>query len=92
MEALQISCVRTRRVDGAEQITHLGGTLPDGKRWLRTVDAVIDAIENGSRFYVRSTSESVLVSVHRERSGKKTLGVGFDGDSGRLLALPRDRD
>lgn len=89
LEAVRISTVRTRRVSGVEEITHLGGVQRGGTRWF-TLQEIVDAIERGERFFVQSGAESMLLSVHSNGSGKKTLAVGFEPGPGRLLSLPRD--
>ncbi len=88
MDAVQISVIRTQRVRGTEEITHLGAALSAGTRWF-TLDEVIEAIERGERFYVQAGAESMLISVHHNGDGSKTLRVGFDAGLGRLLTLPR---
>jgi hypothetical protein len=90
LEAVRISTIRTRRAQGAEEITHVGGTQRGATRWF-TLDELIGAIERGERFYVQSGAESMLLSVQQNGAGKKTLGVGFEPGVSRLLALPRDR-
>ena len=89
LEAVRISTIRTRRVSGVEEITHLGGVQRSGTRWF-TLQEIVDAIEGGERFFVQSGAESMLLSVHSNGSGKKTLAVGFESGPGRLLSLPRD--
>lgn len=89
MEAVRISTIRTRRVSGVEEITHLGGVQRGGTRWF-TLQEMVDAIEGGQRFFVQSGAESMLLSVQSNGSGKKTLAVGFEPGPGRLLSLPRD--
>jgi hypothetical protein len=76
-------------VSGVEEITHLGGVQRGATRWF-TLQEVVDAIEDGQRFFVQSGAESMLLSVHPNGSGKKTLAVGFEPGPGRLLSLPRD--
>jgi hypothetical protein len=88
VDAVQISVVRTQRVLGTEEITHLGTALSAGTRWF-TLDEVIEAIERGERFYVQAGAESMLISVHHDGDGSKTLRVGFDAGLGRLLTLLR---
>jgi len=89
LEAVRISTIRTRRVSGAEEITHLGGMQRGSTRWF-TVGELVEAIENGERFYIQSGAESMLLSVQMNGAGKKTLAVGFEPGPGRLLNLPRD--
>ena len=88
LEAVRISTIRTRRVSGVEEITHLGGVQRGGTRWF-TLQEMVDAIEGGQRFFVQSGAESMLISVHQNGDGNKTLSVGFDTGLGRLLTLPR---
>ncbi len=89
LEALRISTIRTRRVQGAEEITHVGGIERGTTRWFTIVE-IVEAIERGERFYIQSGAESMLLSVQHDGVGKKTLGVGFEPGPGRLLSLPRD--
>jgi hypothetical protein len=90
MEAILISCVRTRRVGGVDEITHVGGKLADGTPWLASFDSVVQQIESGRRYFVVSSAESMLVSVVHARDGRKVLGVGVEANPSRLLELPRD--
>lgn len=89
LDAIAISFVRSQRVEGSDELTHVGGTLADGTRWLSTVEEAITAIEGGQRYFVELQSESILVSVKHDTRGRKILRVGFDTNSTRLLALPR---
>jgi hypothetical protein len=89
LDAVRISTIRTRRVSAGEEITHLGGSQREGTHWF-TLQEIVDAIELGQRFFVQSGAESMLLSVHMNGSGKKTLAVGFEPGPGRLLNLPRD--
>ena len=88
MEAVRITSIRTRRKDGVEEITHLATLGGDRTQWF-TVQQIIEAMEDGKRFFIQSGSESMLLSVEKNRRGEKTLGVGFDPNPGRLLTLPR---
>jgi len=88
VDAVRISVVRTKRVKGSEEISHVGAALNAGIRWF-TLPEVIEAIEHGSRFYMQAGAESMLISVHQNGDGNKTLSVGFDTGLGRLLTLPR---
>lgn len=89
MSARRITAVRTRRVKGAEELTHLGEGPGSGYHWM-TVREVIRAVENGERFYIEAGSESLLLSVQKDRDGRKSLGVGFEPGAELLLTLPRD--
>lgn len=91
MAARQIIAVRTRRVKGAEEITHLAEEQRGEKRWLAVRD-VIRAIEDGERFYFEAGSESLLLSIQKDTDGRKSLTVGFEPGSELLLTLPRDSD
>lgn len=75
---------------GADEITHVGGKLPDGTPWLASFESIVEQIENGRRYFVASQAESMLVSVIRGRDGRKILGVGVEPNPSRLLDLPRD--
>ena len=86
--AKQITAVRTRRVKGAEEITHLGEAHRGGMRWL-TEREVVEAIEQGERFYMQVGNESLLLSVQKTNAGRQILSVGFEPNPGRLLSLPR---
>jgi hypothetical protein len=90
LDAILISCVRTRRLGGIDEITHVGGKLSDGTPWLASFESVVEQIESGRRYFVASPAESMLVSVVRERDGRKVLGVGVEASPSRLLDLPRD--
>ena len=87
MAARRITTVRTRRVKGTEEVTHLGEAQPGGVRWLAVRDA-IRAIEDGEHFYIEAGSESLLLSVQKDGDGK-TLVVGFEPSAELLLTLPR---
>ena len=88
MTARRITQVRTRRVKGAEEVTHLGEAQRSGIRWV-TVREVIREIENGERFYIEAGSESLLLSVQKHSDDRKTLVVGFEPGAELLLTLPR---
>ncbi len=87
--AKQLTAVRTRRVKGAEEVTHLADGRGGGARWLSVSD-VIRAIEAGEHFYIEAGSESLLLSVQTDRDGRKSLAVGFEPSAELLLTLPRD--
>ncbi len=89
MSAKLIRAVRTRRVKGAEEVTHLADGHGSAARWLSVRD-VIRAIEEGEHFYIEAGSESLLLSVQKDRDGHKTLSVGFEPSAELLLTLPRD--
>lgn len=86
MPAKRVTAVRTRRVKGTEEVTHLSVSEHS---WL-TVREVIRAIENGERFYLEAGSESLLLSVQKASDGRKSLAVGFEPGAELLLTLPRD--
>jgi phage gp46-like protein len=89
LSAKQITAVRTRHVKDAEEVTHLAEANHDaGLQWL-TVREVVQAIEQGERYFIQIGSESLLLSVQKPGDGRKTVGVGFEPGSGRLLTLPR---
>jgi hypothetical protein len=87
--ALRIGCVRTRRVAGIEELTHIGGTETDGTPWSAPVEAVIEAIGDGQAYYVLTPAESLLILVYVDASGKKRLKAGFHEDDSSLLRLAR---
>lgn len=89
MPAKQITAVRTRRVKGEEELTHLADGQGSAARWL-SVSEVIRAIEDGEHFYIEAGSESLLLSVQKDRHGRKSLAVGFEPSAELLLTLPRD--
>ena len=89
MSARRITAVRTRRVKGTEEVTHLGEAQPSGLRWLALRD-VIRAIEDGEHFYIEAGSESLLLSVQKDSDGRKALTAGFEPSAELLLTLPRD--
>jgi hypothetical protein len=89
LEAVRIASIRTRRSAGGEEITHLGGMQRGTTRWF-TLQEVVEAIEQGERFFIQSGAESMLLSVQMNGSGIKTLAAGFEPGPGRLLSLPRD--
>lgn len=89
MAAKQIIAVRTRRVKGVEELTHLAEAHRDGKRWL-TVRELLKAIEDGERYYFEAGGESFLLSVQKDEDGHKSLAVGFEPGAELLLTLPRD--
>ena len=89
MSARQITAVRTRRVKGAEEVTHLAETnRGGGVEWL-TVRELVQAIEQGERYFIQIGNESLLLSVQKGADGRKSVGVGFEPGAGRLLTLPR---
>ena len=89
MLARRITAVRTRRVKGTEEVTHLGEGPGSGYHWM-AVREVIRAMENGERFYIEAGSESLLLSVQKDRDGRPSLAVGFEPGAELLLTLPRD--
>lgn len=89
VSARRITAVRTRRVKGAEEVTHLGEGDPGGVRWVSVRDAIRE-IEAGGRFYIEAGAESLLLSVQKHSDGRKSLTVGFEQGAELLLTLPRD--
>ena len=88
----RIRCINKQpRQDPYHQITHVGGTNPDGSRWRITQDQAIREIENGQwRYYVeRPPGDRVWVVVAISRYGNKYLKTENDGDEpNNLLSLP----
>jgi hypothetical protein len=89
VSAKRITAVRTRRVKGKEEVTHLGEAHRSSMRWL-TVREVIRSIEAGEHFYIEAGSESLLLSVQKGSDDRKVLAVGFEPSAELLLTLPRD--
>lgn len=89
MQAKQIMAVRTRRVRGTEEATHLGAANRGGEMQWFTVREVVQAIEQGQRHFIQIGNESFLLSVQEAADGRKSVGVGFEPGAGRLLTLPR---
>ena len=87
--ARRITTVRTRRVKGAEEVTHLGEAHGGGVRWVGVRD-VVRAIEDGEHFYIEAGSESLLLRVQKDKQGRNSLTVGFEPSAELLLTLPRD--
>jgi len=83
--------VRTRRVKGVEEVTHLGASNRSGEPQWITVREAIQSIEDGERYFIQIGNESLLISVQTKADGRKTVGVGFEPGAGRLLSLPRGR-
>jgi hypothetical protein len=89
LPAKQIMAVRARRVKGAEEVTHVAEAgHADTLDWL-TVRELVDAIEQGERYFIQIGNESLLLCVQQGADGRKKVGVGFEPGSGRLLSLPR---
>jgi hypothetical protein len=91
LAAKLITAVRTRRVKGVEEVTHLGASSGSGELQWMTVREATQAIEAGERYFIQIGSESLLISVQKNADGRKTVGVGFEPGAGRLLSLPRAR-
>ena len=87
--AKRITAVRTRRVKGKEEITHLAEGHRGDRQW-HALRELISGIESGERFYIEAGSESLLLSVQTDKQGRKSLAVGFEPNSELLLTLPRD--
>ena len=91
MSAKQITAVRTRRVKGAEEVTHLAEANRGGGVQWATVRDVIEGIEQGERYFIQVGNESLLLTVQKGADGSKKVGVGIEPGAGRLLSLPRGR-
>jgi len=90
LAAKQITAVRTRRVKGVEEVTHLAEANVDGVQWA-TVRDVIAGIEQGERYFIQVGNESLLLTIQKGADGSKKVGVGIESGAGRLLSLPRGR-
>ena len=60
----------------------------DGVQWL-TVRELVQAIDQGERYYIQIGNESLLLTVQKGADGSKKVGVGIEPGPGRLLSLPR---
>ena len=74
--------------DGAGQIGIVGGRRADGRLWSLSIDALVEAIERGERYYVRTPTETLLLTARRNAHGKPEINVGL-GSDGLLATLPR---
>ncbi len=90
--ATRIECINKQpRNDPYRQITHIGGTNSDGKRWTITQDKAIEYIESGrNSFDVEyPLSDRVEVVVAISAAGNKYIKTVADGDEpNNLLSLP----
>lgn len=84
-EALE---VRYAAKDGSGHIGLVGGRSADGRLWTLSVKALVEAIEGGSRFFVATGSETLLLTITRDARGSAILNAGLIGD-GILDRLPR---
>lgn len=81
--AVEITCV----VRDAAGLTHVGGELPDGTKWQLSVEALVEAIDGGTIYYVNFQGNAYLVQVHREGPGRLFFNAGLK-EPGLLLLLP----
>ena len=81
--AVEITCVAR---DGIG-LTHVGGELPDGSRWQLSVEALVEAIDGGTIYYVDLHGNAYLVQVHHQGPGRPSLNAGLK-EPGLLLLLP----
>jgi len=88
LSAKQITAVRTRRVKGAEEVTHFAEANRDGVQWL-TERELVQAIDQGERYFIQIGNESLLLTVQKGADGSKKVAVGIEPGPGRLLTLPR---
>ena len=84
-EALE---VRYGAKDGSGRVGFVGGRSADGRLWKLSVQALVQSIEGGARFYVATGSETLLLTISRDARGKPILNAGLMGD-GVLDRLPR---
>ncbi len=82
--AVQITCV----VRDAVGFTHVGGELPDGTRWQLSVEALVEAIDGGTIYYVDVQGIAYLVQVHHRSPGRPVLNAGLK-EPGLLMLLPQ---
>ena len=87
-EALE---VRYAAKDGSGHVRFVGGRSADGRVWRLSVAALVESIEGGSRFFVATGSETLLLTISRDARGKAILNAGLMGD-GILDRLPRMPD
>ena len=87
-EALE---VRYAAKDGSGHVRFVGGRSTDGRLWRLSVAALVESIEGGSRFFVATGSETLLLTISRDARGKAILNAGLMGD-GILDRLPRMPD
>ena len=87
-EALEVRYVAK---DGSGHVRFVGGRSADGRLWRLSVQALVESIEGGSRFFVATGSETLLLTITRDARGKAILSAGLMGD-GVLDRLPRMPD
>jgi len=87
-EALEVRYVAK---DGSGHVRFVGGRSADGRLWRLSVQALVESIEGGSRFFVATGSETLLLTISRDARGKAILNAGLMGD-GILDRLPRMPD
>src|SRR5258705_11984443 len=83
--------VRYAVKDASGRLRFVGGRSADGRLWKLSVQALIESIERGARFYVATGSEALLLTISRDAQGKAILNAGLMGD-GVLDRLPRMPD
>lgn len=90
MTTYQVKCIRRDGRDTDRRIDRLGGVDSNGRVWNDTIDAVIQAIEQGFRFWTTAHGRVVTVEVRRHpTSGRKFLATENDGfPPNNLLSLP----
>ena len=71
-----VSCTEKLDVDSPyKKIKSLGGTNPDGSRWKRSIERVINEIEAGEQTYyvsVNGTTPNLVVDTHENVKYVKT--------------------
>ena len=87
--AFEINCVeKDHRYSPYEAIVSVGGPNPNGERWKLTQKQVIEWIEKGHDFYVKSARGSVRVVVARSRFDNLYIKTEADGtEPNNLLSL-----
>lgn len=87
---VEIQCIRKRdRYNPHERIEGVGGVLPTGERWYKTLDQAIQLVLNREyRFWTRGGGASVwvVVAYHERNPYLKTEPDKVQPDN--LLALP----
>lgn len=85
MSEYQIQCV-DKAAHGCEHITHVGGNAGGG--WRLTVEAVIDLLAAGQRFYTAARGMKAYVEIATSR-GRRYLRTERNGTTtDNLLSLP----
>lgn len=88
---VQIKCInKTPRMDPHDRIKNIGGTNPNGTRWLLSQPDAITGIEAGKwRFWTSVGGNSVWVTIAVSQWGHKYLKTEADGEQpNNLLSLP----